>query len=93
MFIMTAQEWIDKFTSEINAGLIASDDEIAVEYWTFDDVRDFVAGDDHYGEVTAEAARKVFEEVTWRLRNASGVDNDLMRDTISEVLDEMQEEK
>lgn len=88
MFTMTVQEWVNKFTQEMESGCLKPDDEIAVEYWTYDDVKCFADGDDYYGEVTDDVAREVFDEVTWRLRKFDGVDNDVMRDTISEVLDE-----
>lgn len=87
MFVMTAQEWVDKFTQDMESGWLLPDDVIGVEYWTYDDVRDFADGDDYYGEVTDDVARKVFSAVMRELRRYDNVDNDMVRDEISAQFD------
>lgn len=87
MFVMTAQEWVDKFTQDMESGWLKPDDVIGVEYWTYDDVRDFAMGDDYYGEVTDDVAREVFGAVMRELRGLDNVDNDMVRDEISAQFD------
>jgi hypothetical protein len=89
MFVLTAQEWVDKFTQDMESGRLKPDDVIGMEYWTYDDVRDFVAGDDYYGEVTDVVAREVWLDVMGKLYVCDNVDNDLVRDTISGEFDKM----
>jgi len=79
---------LDKFTGAVQSGWIKADDVIAYEYWTYDDVLLFVEGDDYYGEIKADFAREVWAEVTNKLSKFDGIDNDMVRDTISSVLDE-----
>lgn len=86
---MKIQEVIDmltRYTGE--GGMFKPDDEIVMEWWSYEDVLSFVEGDDYYGEVTDEVAREVWDEVSWRLGKFDNVDNDIVRDTISEVFDE-----
>jgi hypothetical protein len=89
MFVLTAQGWVEKFQADMKIGWLKPDDVIGMEYWTYDDVRDFADGDDYYGEVTDVVARKVFAEVMSQLRRYDNVDNDLVRDTISGEFDKM----
>jgi hypothetical protein len=87
MFVMTAKEWVNKFTQDMESGWLKPDDVIGVEYWTYDDVRDFVAGDDYYGEVTDEVAREVWLEVARKVGRYDFADNDVVRDEISMAFD------
>lgn len=91
MFIMTAQEWVDKFTHDMESGWLKPDDFIAMEYWTYDDVRSFAEGDDYYGEVTDVVAREVWDKVTDKLARYDNVDNDVVNDEISSAFNKRME--
>lgn len=93
MFVMTVQEWVDKFTADMESGWLKPDDVIGVEYWTYDDVRDFAMDDDYYGEVTDDVAREVFAAVMRELRRYDNVDNDMVRDEISAQFDKRMGDK
>lgn len=87
MFILTAQEWVEKFQADMEIGWLKPDDVIGAEYWTYDDVRDFTMGDEYYGEVSDEVAREVFVAVMREMRRYDNVDNDMVRDEISAQFD------
>lgn len=87
MFVMTAQEWVNKFTHSIESGFLKADDVIGVEYWTYDDVIDFADGDDYYGDVTDEVAREVWADVARKVGCYDYADNDIVRDEISAQFD------
>ena len=87
MITMTAQEWVDKFTHDMEAGWLKPDDVVGVEYWTYDDVKDFADGDDYYGEVTDVVAREVWAEVVRKVGRYDFADNDVVRDEISMAFD------
>lgn len=87
MFTMTAQEWVNKFTQEMESGCLKPDDVIGVEYWTYDDVKCFADGDDYYGEVTDDVAREVWAKVAAKLGRYDFTDNDVVLDEISMEFD------
>lgn len=80
MLIRTGEELAKKFWK-------ISDDTVAVQYWTYEDVLDFVEGDTYYGEVTENVAREVWGAVAVRLMRLEIVDNDVVRDEISAEFD------
>jgi hypothetical protein len=85
---MTAKEWVDKFTEDMNSGWLKADDYVGMEYWTYDDVRSFVEGHDYYDDITDGAAREVWHKVTIKLAKYDNVDFDVVQDTIAQVMDE-----
>lgn len=87
MFTFTAQELVNKFTQDMESGWLKPDDVIGLEYWTYDDVRDFAMDDDYYGEVTDVVAREVWAEVARKVGRYDFADNDVVRDEISMAFD------
>jgi hypothetical protein len=87
MFAMTAKEWVEKFTQDMESGWLRTDDVIGVEYWTYDDVKYYAEEQDYYVDVTDVVAREVWAEAAAKLSYGGAVDNDSVRDTISEVFD------
>ena len=82
MFTMTAQEWVDKFTQDIESGWLKPDDVVGMEYWTYDDVRSI--SEDFTGEVANdELTRTIWDGVAKRLARYDNVDNDVVRDMIT----------
>jgi hypothetical protein len=79
--ITTGKELAEKFAA-------IGDNTIVVEYWSYEDVLDFVENDSYYGEGTEDVAREVWGKVAVKLLKFDNVDNDIVRDTISIVLDE-----
>jgi hypothetical protein len=90
---MRVDELIKHWQVAIDKGWVNADDELVVEWWSHEDVFAFIGGDDYYGDVTVEQAREVWGKVTTKLDGQDNIDNDLVRDTVSEVLDEWMEGK
>jgi hypothetical protein len=84
---------IKMFQVALDKGWLKPDDEIIVRWWSFEDVLGFVEGDDYYGDVTDEVAREVWAEVVDATDGYEYVDNDVVRDEISSVLDKRMEGK
>lgn len=84
---------IKHFQVAIEKGWVKPDDELIVEWWSYDDVFAFIGGDEYYGELSNDDAREVWAVVSARLSDFDAVDNDIVRDTVSEVLDERMEGK
>lgn len=80
MFVMTAQEWVDKFRQDMESGWLRPDDLIGMEYWSYDDVKCEAEMADI--ELSDEAARKVWDQVTNKIRRYDYVDNDIVQDEI-----------
>ena len=79
MIVRTGKEWAENFAA-------IGDDVVAVEYWTYDDVLQYVDGDDCYGDVTDDVAREVWREVIADVRFFDYVDNDIIALAINNVL-------
>lgn len=87
MFTFTAKDLVEKFQQDMESGWLKPDDVIGLEYWTYDDVRDFVDGDNYYGDVTDQEAREVWAEVARKVGRYNFADNDVVRDEISMEFD------
>lgn len=87
MIVYTAQQLVSKLESDMEVGWLLPDDVVAVEFWAYDDVLDFTYGDDYYGKVTNDLARKVWAGVVRELSRYDSIDNDMVRDEISAHFD------
>ena len=79
---MTVQEHIDLLTSAVNAGWIKGDDDLIVDWWTFDDLAS------QYDIETAEEARKLWKEVVARHAKYDDHDAESIRYLMEEVVEE-----
>ena len=90
---MRVDELIKHFQVAIDNGWLTAEDELIVEWWSHEDVFAFIGDDDYYGDVTVEQARQIWGKVVEELDGLDNVDNDQVRDTVSEKLDEWMEGK
>jgi len=79
--IRTGKELAEKFAA-------IGDNTIVVEYWSYEDVLDFVQDDTDYPNFTEDVAREVWGKVAVKLLIFDNVDNDIVEMTISNVLRE-----
>ena len=84
---------IKMFQVALDKGWLKPEDEITLIWYSFEDVVAFVEGDDYYGDVTPEIAREVWAKVSDTLNGCDYIDNDVVRDEISAVLDKRMEGK
>jgi hypothetical protein len=79
MIIRTGKELAEMFAA-------IGDDVVAVEYWTHEDVLDFVQDDTDYVDVTEDVAREVWRSIIGDVRFFDYVDNDIIVSEIRDVL-------
>lgn len=81
MFVMTAQEWVDKFQKNMESGWLRPDDLIGMEYWSYDDV---VCEADNISDIPIDKdyAREIWKQIAYKLQRYDCVDCDVVRDEI-----------
>lgn len=87
MLSFTVGEFMETLRRDMEAGTLRETDVIGIEYWTYEDVLDFVHGDPYYGDVTPDMARRVWANAMDNLQIFDNVDYDGVRDAISAALD------
>ena len=84
---MQVQDLIKHFQLAVDKGWLKPDDEISMQWWSYEDVLSFVEGDEYYGNITDDVARQIWVEVEREVSRYDSPDNDVVRDEISAALD------